>query len=415
MSIRLSDRVSRVRLSPNAAANQRVKELKRAGRDIINLTIGEPDFDTPAHIKEAAYAALQRGETKYPPTGGILALRQAVAEGLANRHGLAYGLEQIIIGNGAKQVIANAFAATLRPGDQVIIPAPYWPSFPDAALYNDGTPVFVACGEAEGFKLAPAALAQAITPDTRWLVLNSPSNPTGADYQGAELAALAQVLRAHPDVLLLLDEVYENIRFTADPPHLLAVAPDLQDRVLIVNAASKTYAMTGWRLGWGAGPAELVKAMTVVQSQFTAGSATVSQHAGLAALAGPQDFVETSRVAYRQRRDIVCQALDAIDGFTLAWPDGSFFAFPGAHALIGRIRPDGRTIASDEDLTEYLLEDGGVAVMPGSVFGLSGHIRLAFAIDQATLIEAMGRIDQAVARLSHGPAGREIVQTLRPK
>ncbi len=401
---RPSARVARVRISPNAAANARAKALRDAGRDIINLTIGEPDFDTPQHIKAAAAEALARGDTKYPPTEGTPALRQAVAAKTSTATGLVYSPTQILIGNGAKQLIANAFSATVEPGDEVAIPAPYWPSFPDAALYTGARPVFVATAEARGFRLDAAGLDAALGPRTRWLVLNAPANPTGADYPADDLEAIARVLRRHPQVLVLLDEVYEQIRYDVPPPHLLAIAPDLRDRVLVVNAASKTYAMTGWRLGYAAGPEPLIRAMTVVQSQFTAGVSTVAQAAGLAALTGPQDFVAETRAAYAERRRLVTEGIAATPGLTLAAPAGAFFAFPGCAALIGTQRPDGGIIASDADFTEYLLEEAGVAAMPGAAFGLSPYFRISFATDAATVTEALRRIAAAVADLRPAPA-----------
>ncbi len=401
---RPSARVARVRISPNAAANARAKALREAGRDIVNLTIGEPDFDTPPHIKAAALAALAHGDTKYPPTEGTPALRAAVAARFSADTGLAYAPAEVLVGNGAKQLIANAFSATVDAGDEIVVPAPYWPSFPDAVAYTGGRTVILPTAEARGFKLDPAALDAALGPRTRWLVLNAPANPSGADYDAAELAAIAAVLRRHPGALVLLDEVYDRIRYGAAPPHLLRVAPDLRHRVLAVNAASKTYAMTGWRLGYAAGPEALIRAMAVVQSQFTAGVSTVAQAAGLAALTGPQDFVAEALAAYAERRKLVVEGIAAIPGLTLAAPAGAFFAFPGCAALIGTLRPDGRIIASDADFTEYLLEDAGVAAMPGAAFGLSPYFRISFAADAATVTEALRRIARAVAALAPAPA-----------
>lgn len=399
-ALRLSARVRRVKLSPNAAANQRAADLRAAGRDIINLTIGEPDFDTPAHIVAAALAAAQAGDTRYPPTNGTPRLRQAIVDTLSHNDGLAYAPGEILVSNGAKHVATNALAATLDPGDEVIIPAPFWPSFPDMVLINDGVPVIVRTEAASGFKLSPAALAAAITPATRWLILNAPCNPSGADYSEAELAALVEVLRAHPQVLVLLDAVYEQIRFTVAPaPHLLQIAPDLRDRVLVVSGVSKTYAMTGWRIGYGAGPAELIRAMTNVQSQYTAGASTVGQAAALAALTGDQGFVATARAAYAERRKVVSEGLAAIPGIDVVVPEGTFFIYPGCGGLLGRVRPDGRAIETDSDFTEYLLEDAGVAAMPGATFGLSPFFRLSFATDTATVAAAVARIADAVAAL----------------
>lgn len=397
----LSQRVQRVRLSPNAAASARATALARQGRDIIALTTGEPDFDTPEPIKQAAIAALARGETKYTPTPGTAALRQAISAKYRRENGLDFDAGQIIVSNGGKQVIYNALAATLDAGDEVIVPAPYWPSFPDIVRVNDGTPVIVDCGIEQGFKLTPAALQAAITPRTRWLVLNTPGNPSGAVYSREELAALAQVLRLHPQVLVLLDELYEHIWFTPQAPaHWLAVAPDLRERTLLVNGVSKTYAMTGWRIGWGAGPAALVQAMVVIQSQASSGPNSVAQAAATAALQSPdQSFVQQARNAYARRAQRVTQALAQVPGLALLPPGGSFFAFVHCGALIGHLRPDGRPIASDTDLTEWLLESEGVAAVDGGAYGLSPYFRISTAASDEVLAEATARIARAVAAL----------------
>ncbi|MDA8523123.1 aminotransferase class I/II-fold pyridoxal phosphate-dependent enzyme [Acidovorax sp. NCPPB 4044] len=405
----LSQRVQRVRLSPNAAASARAGALAAQGRDVISLTTGEPDFDTPDFIKQAAVQALQRGETKYTPTQGTAALRRAIAGKYERENALAYGPDHVIVSNGGKQVIYSAFAATLDAGDEVILPAPYWPSFPDMVRVNDGAPVIVPCDIAAGFKLTAAALESAITPRTRWLVLNTPGNPSGAVYSRSELQALAEVLRRHPHVHVLMDELYEHIWFTPEAPvHWLHVAPDLADRTLLVNGASKTYAMTGWRIGWGAGPAALVQAMAVVQSQVSSGPNAAAQAAVAAALTSPdQSFVADARAAYARRARLVEQALRAVPGLSLRPLEGSFFAFVHCGALIGRVRPDGRAIGSDADLVEWLLESEAVAAVDGGAYGLSPYFRISTAAADDRLQEATRRIARAVATLrpaaAHAP------------
>jgi len=403
----LSQRVQRVKLSANAAASARAAALIAQGRDVLVLTAGEPDFDTPAPIKQAAIAALERGDTKYTATAGTAALRQSISAKYAGVNALAYKPGQIIVANGAKQIIYQALAATLDNGDEVIIPAPYWPSFPDIVRINDGTPVIVACNEKSGFKLSPQALEQAITPRTRWLILNSPSNPTGAVYSSDELLALAEVLRRHPRVLILWDEIYEHIWFTAQTPvHLLHVAPDLHDRSLLVNGASKTYAMTGWRIGWGAGPEPLIQAMTVVQSQASSGPNSIGQAATAWALqSADQSFVVQARASYAQRATFVTQALNAIPGLSLLGPQGAFFAYVNCSALIGRLRPDGEVIRSDADVVDWLLEAEGVAAVDGASFGLSPYFRISIAASDAVLSAALTRIARAVGTLRRDLAG----------
>lgn len=397
----LSARVQRVKLSPNAAASARAAALAAQGRDVIALTTGEPDFDTPEPIKQAAIAALARGETKYTPTPGTAALRQAISAKYARENALDYPASQIVVSNGGKQVIYNAFAATLDAGSEVILPAPYWPSFPDMVLVNDGKPVIVPCDIGAGFKLTPAQLEAAITPRTRWLVLNTPGNPSGALYDAAELAALAAVLRRHPQVLVLLDELYEHIWFTPDAPaHWLHVAPDFKDRTLLVNGASKTYAMTGWRIGWGAGPAALVQAMVVIQSQASSGPNSVAQAAVTAALnSADQSFVAQARGAYARRARRVTEAINAVPGLSLLPPGGSFFAFVHCGDLLGHLRPDGRAVRTDSDLTDWLLEAEGVAAVDGPSYGLSPYFRISTAASDDVLQDACDRIARAVAAL----------------
>ncbi|ROM72626.1 aspartate aminotransferase [Pseudomonas brassicacearum] len=399
MTMRLSKRVQRVSLSANAAAKSRATALREAGRDILDLTTGEPDFDTPEHIKQAAYAAIAGGATKYTPTPGVKALRLAVQHKLGRENQLDYPLQSIVIANGAKQIIFNAFAATLDDGDEVLVPTPYWPSFPDSVRINGGEPVFIECGLAQGCKLTPQQLEQHIGERTRWLVLNSPGNPSGAVYSEAELHGLADVLRRHPYVLILLDELYEHIRFDGRPPQsLLNLAPDLQSRCLLVGGVSKTYAMTGWRIGFGAGPQTLTEAMTVVQSQSTSGASSVGQAAALAALEGGLGFLPGQVAAYQQRRDALVSVLRHVEGLEVLEPQGGFFVFVRCAGWLGRYRPDGQRLDTDADVVAYLLEEG-VAGVAGSAYGLSPWFRLSIATATDTVVEAAKRIAYACAQL----------------
>ncbi|MGA3682444.1 aminotransferase class I/II-fold pyridoxal phosphate-dependent enzyme [Pseudomonas graminis] len=399
MSVRLSKRIQRVSLSANAAAKSRATALREAGRDILDLTTGEPDFDTPEHIKQAAYAAIDGGATKYTPTPGVKALREAIQRKLQRENRLDYALPSIVIGNGAKQVIFNAFAATLDEGDEVLVPVPYWPSFPDIVRVNGGEPVFIECGLEQGCKLTPAQMEQHINDRTRWLILNGPGNPSGAVYSEAELLALAEVLRRHPHVLVLLDELYEHIRFDGQSAlSLLNVAPDLQSRALLIGGVSKTYAMTGWRIGFGAGPQALTGAMTVMQSQSTSGASSVGQAAALAAFEGGLGFLPDQIQAYRQRRDLLVAALTDVDGLDVLIPEGGFFVFVRCAGLLGRVRPDGQRLTNDSDVVDYLLEQG-VAGVAGSAYGLSPWFRLSIATATSSVIEAGRRIANACARL----------------
>jgi aspartate aminotransferase len=399
MTITLSRRVQRVSLSANAAARQLTQRLQAEGVDILDLTVGEPDFDTPEHIKQAAYQAIARGETNYTPTPGTPALRQAVQRKLLRENQLAYDINQIVIANGAKQIIFNAFAATLNDGDEVLVPVPYWPTFPDSVKFNGGEPVLLDCPLEQGFKLQPQQLAAAIGPKTRWLVLNSPGNPSGAVYDAAELAALAAVLRQHPQVLVLLDELYEHVLFDGrQHQSLLNVAPDLKDRILLVGGVSKTYAMTGWRIGFGAGPKVLTDAMAVVQSQNSSGAGSVSQAAAVAAFNGGLDFLVPQLAAYQQRRDSLVDALSTVDGLSVSSPAGAFFVLCRCEDVLGRIRPDGRPLASEEDVLSYLLESG-VSGVAGSAYGLSPYFRLSIATDLESVREAGRRIQTAFGQL----------------
>ena len=403
MSLRLSKRVQCVSLSANAAAKSRATALREGGRDILDLTTGEPDFDTPEHIKQSAYAAIAAGATKYTPTPGVKALRVAVQRKLHNENRLDYPLESIVIANGAKQIIFNAFAATLDDGDEVLVPTPYWPSFPDSVRFNGGEPVFIECGLAQGCKLTARQLEQHIGGRTRWLILNGPGNPSGAVYSEAELHALAEVLRRHPQVLILLDELYEHIRFDGSPAQsLINVAPNLQSRCLLVGGVSKTYAMTGWRIGFGAGPQVLTEAMAVVQSQSTSGASSIGQAAALAAFEGGLDFLPEQVAAYRRRRDVLVSALRDVDGLEVLEPQGGFFVFVRCAGLLRRYRPDGQRVDSDADVVAYLLEEG-VAGVAGSAYGLSPWFRLSIATADEIVAEAGRRIAYACAQLRNEP------------
>jgi aspartate aminotransferase len=408
----LSDRAARIGLAPNAAAKARAQALAASGRTVVELTSGEPDFDTPDWIKQAAIAALAAGETKYTAQAGTLDLRNAISEKLARENGLDYSAAQIIACSGGKHVIYNAFAATLRAGDEVIVPAPYWQSFPAMVSINDGTPVTLTASREDGYKLTPERLEAAITAHTRWLILNTPANPSGAVYSSDELTALAGVLRRHPHVWLLLDEIYEHIRFDeGSRTHLLTLAPDLADRTLIVNGASKSFAMTGWRIGYGAGPLGLIRAMTIVQSQSTSAPSSIAQAALAAALRGDQSFVRASVAAYQERRDLLLERLRDIDGLHCAAPQGAFFAFVDCSSLIGSTMPDGKPVRSDVEFVDYLLFEHGLAVVDGTSFGLPNHFRLSIVADRDAIIEGARRLAAAVKALARDTDVTHVLRT----
>lgn len=398
---RIADRVRRIKPSPSTSAADRANELRRQGKSIVNLVVGEPDFDTPAHIRQAAAAAIEKGATRYTLMAGTVELRQAIVAKLERENGLSYAPNEIIATSGAKSAIFSALSITLEAGDEVIIPAPYWVSYPDMVLASDGVPVTVACPESDGFKLTPAKLEAAITLRTRWLLLNSPSNPTGASYTAAEYRALADVLVRHPQVLVMTDDIYEHIRFDGQrTPHLLNVAPELRDRTLAINGVSKTYAMTGWRIGWVAGPRDLVQALDTLLSQSTGNCCSVSQAAAAAALNGEQHFVAESVAIYKQRRDRTLAQINAIPGLSCRGPDGAFYLYINCAGLIGKTTPEGKPLAADGDVVMYLLESVGVAVVAGTAYGLSPYFRLSIATSIETLDEGCRRIAQAVAALN---------------
>lgn len=396
-----ASRVTRIKSSPSVAAAARVRELKAEGRTILDLTVGEPDFDTPQHIKDAAIAAIGRGETKYTSVTGTPELQKAILDSLERKTGQQYTPGGITIGGGGKQVIFTAFMATLDKGDEVVIPAPYWVSYPDMVLANEGTPVIVACGEDTGFKLTPAALEGALTGRTKWVILNTPSNPTGAVYTRDELAGLAAVLKDHPAVYILTDEIYDEIHFGREPiTSLVAVAPELKDRVLVTNGVSKAYAMTGWRLGYAGGPAPLVAAINKLQSQMSSCPSSVSQAAAAAALSGDQGFVRDSLAVYRERRDAAVAGLNAIAGLQCTTPDGAFYAYVNCSGVIGKTTPGGNVISNDEDFTLYLLDAASVAVIQGSAYGLGPYFRISYATGLSVIQDSIAAIDKAVQALA---------------
>ncbi|RDV00373.1 aspartate transaminase [Trinickia dinghuensis] len=397
---RIAARVQRIKPSPSSAAADRAAELKRQGKRIVNLVVGEPDFDTPAHIRKAAFDAMERGETRYTQTAGTPALRAAIAAKLQRENGLTYDPKHIVVTCGAKHAIFNALAITVEAGDEVLIPAPYWVSYPDMALACDGVPVIAPCTEADGFKLTPAVLEHAITPRTRWLIVNSPTNPTGATYTPEELRAIADVLLRHPRVLVMMDDIYEHIRFDGDTAqHLLTIEPELASRTLVINGVSKTYAMTGWRIGYAAGPADLIAALDTLQSQSTSNACTISQAAALAALTGDQTFVQESVRTYKQRRDFALEAINAIPGLSCKTPGGAFYLYVNCSGLIGRRTPQGKRLEGDTDVVLYLLEQAGVALVAGSAYGVSPYFRMSIATAVGIIDEGCRKIAAAVAAL----------------
>lgn len=397
---RIAARVQRIKPSPSSAAQDRANELRRAGRDIVNLVVGEPDFDTPAHIRRAACEAIERGETRYTMSAGTPALRQAICDKLLRENALVYQPRDTIVTCGAKHAIFNALSVTLEPGDEVIVPAPYWVSYPDMTLACDGTPVVVQCREEDGFRLQAADLEAAITPNTRWLLLNAPTNPTGAAYGEAGLRAIANVLLRHPQVLLMTDDIYEHIRFDDHGnPHILAIEPSLRERTVVINGVSKTYAMTGWRIGYAAGPRDLISAMETLQSQSTSNACSVSQAAALAALSGDHTFLADFVAIYRERRDKALAMINAIPGLSCKAPGGAFYLFVNCAGLIGRTMPGGTRITTDVDVVLYLLDSVGVAMIPGSAYGAAPYFRMSIATGVDVIEEGCRRIAKAVAEL----------------
>ena len=399
MSI-LAKRLNVIKPSPTIAVTTKAAELKAAGRDIIGLGAGEPDFDTPDFIKDAATIAMKKGDTKYTAVDGTPALKDAIVGKFKRENGLNYKRENITVGTGGKQVLYNALMASVNPGDEVIIPAPYWVSYPDMTLLAEGTPVFVKCPESNRFKLKAEDLEKAITPQTKWLILNSPSNPTGAAYTRAEMKALTDVLLKHPHVWIMTDDIYEHLTYDGFEFTTVAqVEPKLIDRTLTVNGVSKAYAMTGWRIGYAAGPKELIKAIAVIQSQSTSNPSSISQAAAVAALNGDQSFLTGWIDIYQKRRDLVVGMLNKAEGITCPTPEGAFYVYASCAGCIGKETPDGKIIGNDTDFVSYLLESVGVACVQGEAFGLSPYFRISYATSDKALEDACGRIQKACGAL----------------
>ncbi|MAY63708.1 MAG: aspartate aminotransferase [Rhizobiales bacterium] len=396
----LADALSRVKPSATIAVSQKARELKAKGRDVISLGAGEPDFDTPDNIKDAAIAAIRRGETKYTPVAGIPELREAISKKFKRENGLDYTPSQIIVGTGGKQILFNAFMATLNPGDEVIIPAPYWVSYPEMVAICGGTVVEVPTTLENNFKVRAEDLEAAITPKTKWLVFNSPSNPSGAAYTHDELKALTDVLVKHPHVWILTDDMYEHLTYDgfefATPAQ---VEPSLYDRTLTMNGVSKAYAMTGWRIGYAGGPASLIKAMDTIQGQQTSGACSIAQWAAVEALNGPQDFIPANKEVFKGRRDLVVSMLNQATGINCPTPEGAFYVYPSCAGVIGKKTPEGKVIETDEDFVTELLEAEGVAVVHGSAFGLGPNFRISYATSEEALEEACNRIQRFCASL----------------
>ena len=388
----LARRLQRAPVASTVAMTTKARAMRAQGIEVIALTIGEPDFDSPTHAIEAAYQAALRGDTKYPPQDGQPALKQAIQRKFRRDSGLEFALDEIAVSNGGKQVIFNALLATLDDGDEVIIPAPYWGAYPLMTRLIGGEPVIVSCPQNNGFKLRPEDLEAAITPRTKWLILNSPNNPTGAAATRGEMAALAQVMLRHPQVWILSDDMYEHLLYDGEHATMAAVEPRLRDRVLTVSGVSKTYAMTGWRVGFGAGPRSLIKAMVTTQGHVAAGVSTVGQAAAAAALDGSQDDVPRMAAAYRRRRDLVVDALNRAPGIACHRPEGAFYVYPGIAGCLGKTTPAGARLGTDEDFALALLDEQHVAVVHGAAFGMSPYLRISYATDDASLEEACRRI-----------------------
>ena len=396
----IASRLSRVQRSASSIQTQRARELRAEGRNVIALSSGEPDFDTPDNVKRAAIAAIERGETKYTNTDGTNELKQAIRAKFKRENALDYAIDQITVGAGAKQILFNAFAATLEPGEEVIIPAPYWTSYPDIVKMADGVPVFVKCPQNNGYRMRAEDLEAAITPKTKWLVLNSPNNPSGAAYSRQDMKALTDVLLRHPHVHVITDDIYEHIVYDdfefVTPAQ---VEPKLFERTLTVNGCSKSYAMTGWRIGFAGGPPELIKAMLKVQTQTTSNPNSIAQAAAVEALNGTQEFIKPRADAFKARRDFLVERLNKIDGITCHKPEGAFYVYPNCAGLLGRKTPQGKVIKTDEDVVMYFLEAEGVAVVHGAAYGVSPNFRISFACSMEELEDACDRIERACKAL----------------
>ena len=391
MSI-ISDSLKRIKPSPTIAVSQKAKELKAAGKDVIGLGAGEPDFDTPENIKNAAIKAIKDGDTKYTTVDGTNALKEAIVKKFKRENNISYTVDQITVGAGGKHVIYNLMMATLNKGDEVIIPAPYWVSYPDIVLLAGANPVVIECSEEQGFKLSAKDLESKINNNTKWLILNSPSNPTGACYSEQEIKNLSQVLKRNPHVNILSDDIYEHITYDGFKFFTIAQIPEIKNKVVTMNGVSKSYAMTGWRIGYAAGDKEIIKAIAKIQSQSTTNPSSISQAAAVEALNGKQDFISVRAKAFQERRDFVVNSLNAIEGINCIKPNGAFYVFPSCKGLIGKKDKNGKKITSDTDFVESLLENNEVAVVQGSAFGLEGFFRISYATSMDKLQEAMKRI-----------------------
>ena len=391
MSI-ISNNLKKIKPSPTLAVTQKARELKAAGKDVIGLGAGEPDFDTPDNIKQAAISAIDAGDTKYTAVDGTPKLKKAIIEKFKRENKLNFETDQISVGAGGKQIIYNAMMATLNHGDEVIIPAPYWVSYPDIVLLAGGNPVIVKCSEKESFKISPEKLKNAITEKTKWLMLNSPSNPTGSCYTELEINSLADILKKHKQIHILSDDIYEHITYENFKFFTIAQVKELKDRILTMNGVSKSYAMTGWRIGYGAGPKELIKAMAKIQSQSTTNPSSISQAAAVEALNGKQDFIVERTKSFQQRRDFVLNELKSIKGVSCLKPEGAFYVFPSCSSLLGKKDPNGKFLKTDDDFVESLLENQGIAVVQGSAFGLNGFFRISYATSMDNLKKAMKKI-----------------------
>ena len=396
----VAERIKRIKPSMTVGINIKAKAMKEQGKDVIVLAAGEPDFNTPENIRDAANKAMEEGKTKYVPGKGTPELQKAIQKKFKEDNNIDYSLDEIICGVGGKHIIYNAMMATINSGDEVIITAPYWVSYPDIVLLAEGKPVIVECPENQNFKIKPEQLEKCITPKTKWLMLNSPSNPTGAVYSKEELKDLAKVLINHPHVLIMCDDIYEKIIYDGLEFHTLAsIEPSLKNRCLTLNGVSKSYCMTGWRLGYCGAPKEIIAAMNKIQSQSTTSTSSITMAASVEAISGPQDFILDHNKKFIKRRDLVVSKLNAIDGITCSKPDGAFYVYPNCQGILGKTTPNGKKISSDEDFMTYILEDQGVAGVQGSAFGLSPYFRLSYATSDDILEDACNRIQLACSKL----------------
>jgi aspartate aminotransferase len=391
MSI-VSNNLKRIKPSPTLAVNQKARELKAAGKEVISLGAGEPDFDTPENIKQAAIKAINEGDTKYTAVDGTPVLKEAIIKKFKRENNLEYYTDQITVGAGGKHVIYNAMVATLNEGDEVVIPAPYWVSYPDIVLLAGGTPIILECNEKQAFKINLLELEKSITKKTKWIILNSPSNPTGACYSEEDIREIAKVLIKHPHVYILSDDIYEHVTYEGFNFFTIAQVTELKERVLTMNGVSKAYSMTGWRIGYAAGPKEIIKAIAKIQSQSTTNPSSISQAAAVEALNGPQDFIKERATSFQERRDFVVKALNEIDGIECLNPDGAFYVFPSCKSLIGKKDSSGKEIKTDTDFVQSLLENSGIAVVQGSAFGLEGFFRISYATSMKNLVKALEKI-----------------------